>query len=420
MKTAYRMILVFAILSVLVSCRNNVKVASGPDPVFEKPAPLKMASLNGKEIRGVEANEVSDYQPGHYKEVIPNTPPHADHNPHRSLIVKWQKYPDQMFVFNHEASYCPWLELPGGLGLSNQFFEGNDGYAELFNEKGRRERNSFVDIIRSGPDNVWIRWNYFAVNVNSDSLPALRGTEDYVAYPNGLVWRRLTYTSLMPDTLVGYSWQPVDFFAIAPSGTEWRDLFPKDAQHNDYLISSVIDIYSEKQYDVFWDDNGNPRRNGSNELLWEISKSKGIAMVMTAREGNIFVIFGESSGFPVEKNQIVDHSFPGNGGWDWKSDRWDHWPVGWLNAQGHAYAPGSKYPYSFGPLSHYWVNSRLVKGGDYFVNSKDMDLNRWSEKQVYYTLVGVAKDFQTIRTMGKKWLDKGSLCATPESIEDIR
>jgi hypothetical protein len=411
---------VIVLSSLLLGCNGNRRVSSGPDPIFEKPDPITMETLRGESVHGVQAYEVTDYQPAHYKEKIPNTPPHADHNPHRSLIIKWEKWPDQMFVFNHEASYCPWMELPSGLGLCNQFFEGNDGYAELFNENGRRERNSFVDVIKSGSESAWIRWNYFCVNVKSDSIPVLRGVEDYVAYPNGLLWRRLTYTSLRPDTLVGYSWQPIDFFAVAPTGTEWKDLFPQDKQHKDYFVSSVVDLYSDKQYDIFWDDSGKARREGTNDLLWDISKSKGMAMVMPAKEGYIFVLFGASSGFPVEKNQIVDHSFPGNGGWDWGSARWDHWPVGWLNAQGHDYKPGSPYPYSFGPLSHYLVSTRLVKGGDYFTNSRDMDHNRWSEKRVYYTLNGVAKDLKTIREIGRKWLEKGTLCATPESIEDLR
>jgi hypothetical protein len=305
MKKMPRSVFLLAVSVLMIGCRNGSKVSSGPDPVFEKRDPVTMEVLNRKEIHGVEACEVSDYGPGLYKDSIPNTAPHADHNPKKAVIIKWQNYPGQMFVFNHEASYTPWMELPDGLGLCNQFFEGNNGYGELFNQNGRRERNSFVDIIRSGPDNAWVRWNYFCVNVKSDSLPVLRGTEDYIAYPNGLLWRRLTYTSLWPDNPVGYSWQPIDFFAVAPSGTQWKDLFPRDQEHNDYFISSVLDIYSSKQYDIFWDDSGKPRRNGTDDLLWQISKSQGIAMVMTAKEGYLFVLFGPSSGFPAEKNQIV-------------------------------------------------------------------------------------------------------------------
>jgi hypothetical protein len=179
MKRLIDLLYIVLLLSFILGSRNGGRVSSGPDPLFEKPDPITMETLNGKAIQGVEAYEVTDYAPGHYREKIPNTKPHADHNPHKAVIIKWEDYPGQMFVFNHEASYTPWMKLPGGLGLCNQFFEGNDGYAELFNENGRKERNSFVDIIRSGPDESWIRWNYFDVNVMSDSLPALRGTEDY-------------------------------------------------------------------------------------------------------------------------------------------------------------------------------------------------------------------------------------------------
>ena len=96
-----------------------------------------------------------------------------------------------------------------------------------------------------------MKWNYFCVNKEDDSQPALRGTEDYVAFPNGLVWRRLTYSTLQPEKPEGYSWQPIDFFALAPAGTEWKDLFPVDELHGDYLVGWVLDAYSAKRYDVF-------------------------------------------------------------------------------------------------------------------------------------------------------------------------
>jgi hypothetical protein len=49
-----------------------------------------------------------------------------------------------------------------------------------------------------------------------------------------------------------------------------------------------------------------------------------------------------------------------------------------------------------------------------------MDHNRWSEKHVYYTLNGVAKDMETIRKIGRQWLEKGTQCAKPESAEGLR
>ena len=56
-------------------------------------------------------------------------------------------------------------------------FAGNNGWAETFNQHGRKERNSFVDIVQSGPHRAWVRWNYLYVNKDDYSHPALRGTE---------------------------------------------------------------------------------------------------------------------------------------------------------------------------------------------------------------------------------------------------
>ena len=426
MKSELRFLSLVIGLATVLSCNDSSKIKNaiplGPTPLFEKVKPITMVELNQKKINGIGVYEVIDYGPALYKKKIPNTTPHADHNPHRSFIIKWENSP-QMMVFNHEASYCPWIELPNGLGLCNQFFEGNMGWGELFNQNGRKERNSFVNVIVNNPGQVWIQWNYFCVNKDDDSKPAIHGTEDYISYPNGLVWRRLSYESLMPDTAIGYSWQPLDFFAVAPWGTEWRDLFPKDPNHNDYLISSVIDIYSDKQYDKFWDDNGKARRNGSDELLWELSKSKGLAMVLTSKAGYQFIILGDASGCDSKRNQIVDHSFAGTGGWGWNADRWDHWPVGWLNSQTNNYDKKLEFPYHFGPLSHFFVNKPIKntsgRSNDYVDNSNDMELNKWSESHVFYTLSGVAKDIKTIREIGRAWLDQGELCSSPESIKTL-
>lgn len=391
----------------------------GPDPIFEKPSPITMAELARKAIKGVAAVEVSDYAPGHYQGDLSPSPPHADMNPKKAIVVVWENFPPR-FVFSHEASYDPILELPNGVALCNQFFEGNDGWAELFNSNGRKERNSFVDIIRSGPRYVWVRWNYFCVNKDDDSHPAIRGTEDYVAYTRGLVWRRLTYTSLMPDRFEGYSWQPIDYFAIAPTGTTWKDLFPRDETHGDYHVASALDAYSDRRYDIFWDDGGKPRRVGDKDLLLRISHSPGFAMVMPLKAGHLFTVLGNASGFPSEKSQIVDHSFDDTGGWGWRSARWDHWPIGWLNSQANDYKPGSPYPYHFGPLSHYIVNKPIQDAKrDFPIEARDMELNRWTERHVYYTLMGVGRDLESIRKLARRWLDKGKQCARPASIADL-
>ena len=393
--------------------------ATGPDPLFEKPAPITVAELAQRKGAGVSAIEVSDYAPMGYKGELDPSPPHADHNPKKAIIVVWRNKSHQL-VFSHEASYCPWIELSNGVGLCNQFFEGMNGWAELFNSNGRKERNSFVDIIHSGPQHVWVRWNYFCVNKDDDFHPALRGTEDYVAFPNGLVWRRLTYTTLMPDKPEGYSWQPIDYFAPARAGTDWKDFFRRDEEHGDYHVGAVLAAYSDQRYDKYWDDNGKARRTGDAQLLLDISHSPGLAIVLPVKAGSLFTILGASSGFPSEKSQVVDHSFDDTGGWGWGAGRWDHWPVGWLNSQGHDREPGSPYPYHFGPFSHYIVNTPIhdVKR-DFPPEVDDMELDRWSERHVYYTLMGVGQDLESIRRLARRWLDKGADCAKPESIASL-
>ena len=124
----------------------GTRAADGPDPIFEKPEGVTMAELAKRPAEGVSAVEVSDYAPGHYAGPLAPSPPHADLNARKAVVVLWKDHP-QRFVFSHEASYCPLLELPSGAAMCNQFFEGNLGEAELFNNMGRKEKNSFVDIM---------------------------------------------------------------------------------------------------------------------------------------------------------------------------------------------------------------------------------------------------------------------------------
>src|ERR1039458_6837441 len=49
----------------------------GPDPIFEKPAPITMAELAKMKIEGVRAVEVSDYIFGNYQGALAPSPPHA-------------------------------------------------------------------------------------------------------------------------------------------------------------------------------------------------------------------------------------------------------------------------------------------------------------------------------------------------------
>ena len=288
--------LVFACL-IAAAWPAGSRAQQGPDPVFEKPLPVTMAELAKRTTQGVSALEVNDYAPGHYTGGLTPSPPHADMNAKKAVVVFWKDHP-QRFIFSHEASYCPLLELSSGAAMCNQFFEGNTGNAELFNIMGRKEKNSFVDVIQSGPERVWVRWNYFAVNMKDDTQPRLRGTEDYIAYPNGLVLRRLTYESLMPNSIYGYSQQPVELFGVAPVGKDIKDLFPRDAQRGDYHTHAVLDIYSDRRYDIYWGENGEVRRRGDDTTLAAISQSPGRALVLPFREGLLFAVLGDAGGFP--------------------------------------------------------------------------------------------------------------------------
>jgi hypothetical protein len=403
--------------------------ADGPDAIFEKPAPITMAELAQKKVEGVTAIEVSDYAPCGYKGELTPSPPHADLNPKKAVIIAWEKNKNR-FVFSHEASYCPWLELPNGVGMCNQFFESNLGWAELMNNSGRRERNSFVEIIRRGPDYAWVRWTYFCVNQEDDRNPGLRGTEDYIAYPNGLVWRRFTYQSMMPDKVDGYSRQPIDFFSLIPPGAAWESLLPRDEEHGDYHVASALDAYSEKHYDVFWADPGpgarefgvgKPRRTGDAALLKQISQSKGYALVMPFKEGCLFSATGESAGIAPGQGQIADNSYKDTAGCGWISWELDHWPIGWNNSQGHTRQPDSPYPYCNCQLSHY-LTPKLLDSYDpgYLDGTKDMEHNKWTERHVFYQLLGVGKDGESIRRLTGRWLDKGAKCASAESVADLK
>ena len=396
---------------------------SGPDPVFETPAPLSMAELARRTTEGVSAAEVKDYVFGNYKGELKPSPPHADVNPKKAVVVFWKDQP-QRFVFSHEASYCPWLELTNGAGMANQFFEGNLGDAELLNNPGRKEKNSFVDIIQSGPERVWVRWHYFCVNMNDDARPRLRGTEDYIAYPNGLVWRRMKYESLMPDQVVGYSTQPVELFGVAPVGASLRDLFPQDAEHGDYHTLSAVDVYADRRYDVYWDEQGKVRCRGDDRILEAISRSPGYALVLPFKERLLFAAMGSASGFPPEKSQLIDHCTPGaEGGCAWGVGRWDHWPLGWLNSQTSLWKPASPHPYSFGSIGHFIVpDRRRIRsfGKDYPALCGDMEFNRWTTRRVLYVLLGAARGWDDIRRIARAWLDKGAACARPESLADLK
>jgi len=371
----------------------------------------------------VTVKEVNDYSPGKYPGSLKPSPPHADLNPHRAVVIDWPAL-SQKFVFSHEASYCPYIELPSGAGMSNQFFEGNLGEAELMNNLGRKEKNSFVAIVEETADRVWVRWTYFAVNMHDDTQPRLRGTEDYFAHANGLVLRRASYVSMMPSELIGYSTTPVELFGIAPPHASLASLFEADRTHGDFLVHTAMDLFSDRRYDIFWDEAGHVRRAGDDSTLEAIAQSKGFALVLPFRDGLLFAVLGEASGFPAENSQLIDHCTPGAmGGAGWGVGRWDHWPIGWLNSQTSHWKSDSPYSYSFGSIGHFLVPAgKRIRTfwDDYSALCKDMDFNRWTEKRTYCVLLGKAPDWESVRRIGRQWLEKGARCQNPASLADLR
>jgi hypothetical protein len=252
----------------------------------------------------------------------------------------------------------------------------------------------------------------------------LRGTEDYFAYPNGLVLRRMTYESLMPEAVVGYSTQPVELFGVLPVAKHFRDLFPRDPERGDYHTHAAMDLYSDRRYDLYWGDAGEVRPAGDDATLAAIARSPGCALVLPFRERLLFAVFGHASGFPAEKTQLIDHCTPGaEGGCAWGTGVWDHWPIGWLNSQTSIWRPDSPYACSFGSLGQFFVpkGERLRSfAEDYPKYCHDMELNRWTAGRVFYVLLGAAGDWDEIRRIGRAWLEKGPACATPESTADLK
>lgn len=388
-----------------------------------RPQPATLPKLAERPVRNVSVAEVADYAPGRYAGPMAPSPPHADRNPRRAFIVRWSQRSERL-VFSHEASYCPLLELPSGAAMCNQFFEGNLGDAELFNDPGRKERNSFVDILEAGPKRAWVRWTYFCVNMRDDARPRLRGTEDYFAYPNGLVLRRMSYESLMPDEIVGYSTQPVELFGVAPVGATIADLFPPEPRPGLYRTHTVLDLTGDRRYDLYWGMHGEAERSADDATLAAIARSGACALVMPFRDRLLFAILGKASGFDPKRTQLVDHCTPGaEGGCGWGTGLWDHWPIGWLNSQTSYWKPGSPYPYSFGSIGQFFVppGKRIRSfATDYPETCRDMDLNRWTERRIFGVLLGAAGDEAEIRRVGRAWLAKGAACLKPESLIGLR
>ncbi len=357
-----------------------------------KPAPLTMAQFAKLPRQDVSITEVSDYTFGGYTGEMPS-PPHADLNPKRAFIISWKRFPFR-FVFAHEGSYCPWFEFPSGAGHCFQFFEGNDGWAELFNNYGRKEENSFVEVLETGPERVWVRWIYFGVNQNTGER-AYRATEDFWAYPNGHILRKQRFVSLLPAQHHGYAREPIEMIGMCPKGKLWSDILRRDAATGEHQALAVLDAFSTNRYDVFWKAEpgslykSTARRSGN---PWkDLDDARGTALVTPLNEGAVFCVLGDAGGFGHEFTRLKEHSFKDTGGLGWGSQSWDHWPIGWLNSQANEVNAESllKYPNHFSPM-----------GMDLFALR-----NEEVENRDYYSLIGVGgKDLEPIRRVARRWL----------------
>jgi hypothetical protein len=365
----------------------------------------------------VSVAEVNDYVFGGYRGDFPS-PPHADLNPRKAFIISWSDTPYR-FVFSHEASYCPWFEMASGAAVSFQFLEGNEGWAELFNEQGRKERNSFVDVIEWGPGRVWVRWTYFGVNLESGRA-AYRAVEDFWAFPNRLILRRQTFHSLIPGENIGYAREPIEIIPICPVGKLWYDILETVPATGENRAFVGLDPFSKARVDILWKHRpdlieqsqrdsfakqrpfyyGTARRIGSE---WsELDNARGVAALTPLRDGTPFVIFGDASGFPHDLTRIKEHFDRSTGGWGWGTHSWDHWPIGWLNSQAHDVDEDSfkLYPNHFAPFG---------------VDLWEMP-NEQAEGTPFYSLLGVAgNDPEKVRALAREWL-LGKGVTYPENV----
>jgi hypothetical protein len=359
-------------------------------------AQLTTAELAKRNDPGVAVHEVNDYVFGNYTGTF-TSPPQADGNPRKAFVVTWHDRPYR-FVFSHEGSYCPWFELLDGAGVCFQFFEGNDGWAELFNQHGRMEKNSFIEPLDRGPQRVHVRWTYFGVNQNTGER-AYRATEDFYCLANGLVLRRQSYETLLPGKHHGYAREPIEMIGICPVGRLWKDVLRADGKTGERHSLAAMDPFSTHRYDVFlkpkpdtlWD--ATPRRAGCD---WKhIDDAAGVVLVVPMKAGAVFCAFGTASGFDAKATRIKEHSFADTGGQQWVGSSWDHWPIGWLNSQAHPVDAESlkKYPNHFSPA-----------GMDFFAMP-----NEAVEKGEYWSLCGVAPaDVEDARNVARQWLELGA------------
>jgi hypothetical protein len=354
----------------------------------------------------VSVSQVYDYVYGDYQGSYSPSPPHADGNPEHAVVVSWN---DSNFrlVFDHECSYCPFFELSSGAGVSFQFWEGNTGWAELFNNYGRMEVNSHVQVLSQGPNGVHIQWNYYGSNM-STGQHAYYATEDFWAMPNGLVLRKQSYVSLMPASgttygNVGYAREPIQMIGMAPRTETWADVLQTNPATGARHALAALDPFSTTQANVYWTPKPGTvwdsyHSRDFNASTWAaLNNSAGTALVMPMKGGSVFTIFGDASGFSHTGCNIKENTYGDSAPNEvWGSESWDHWPIGWLNSQAHD------------------VNANSLKLYPNHFTNVGTDFFGVSDQQVaagtYYSIIGVGDEAnnEAIRTLANDWLTMGS------------
>jgi hypothetical protein len=348
----------------------------------------------------VTVSDVNNYVYGNYQGSYSPNPPHADGNPKHAVVVSWSDANFRL-VFDHEASYCPFFELPSGGGCSYQFWEGNDGVAELMNQYGRMEQNSSVQVLSQGPNGAHIQWTYYGVNVSTGQR-YYQGVEDFYAMPNGLVLRRQAYTSLQPSSHYGYSREPIELIGMAPRNQTWADVLQTDPNTGARHALAVLDPFSTNQYNVYWTPTAGTvwdsahSRDGTAATWAALNNSAGTAIALPMKGGSAFTIFGDASGFAHDLTNLKEHTYGDSAPAEvWGSCSWDHWPIGWVNSQGHVVDSSTLplYPNAYSPM-----------GMDLFAMS-----DQQAQQGVYYSIIGVgSEDNEAIRTLANEWLTMGS------------
>jgi hypothetical protein len=209
----------------------------------------------------------------------------------------------------------------------------------------------------------------------------------------------------MPGDDRGYAREPIELIAMSPVGKLWYDVLASYQSGDESHAFIGLDAFSKSRVDILWKRDPKPNRPfaGTSRRLgvpWkEIDDARGVAAIVPLRDGSPFFVIGDNSGFPHDMTRLKEHSDKSTGGWGWRSLTWDHWPIGWLNSQAHDVDDQSykRYPSHFAPFG--------------------LDLwsmpNKDTEGRAFYSLLGVGgSDVEVMRTLARRWLEKGPAKAT--------